>query len=418
MENLPKIVVKRLQSPVVDPHPDADLLTALADQSLAGAERNHVLEHLARCGDCREVVSLAVLPQLDVQPAAHNRENWLSWPLLRGPAWRWAAVAAGVVLIASIGVMQFRRQRASELAANVLPAKTSIVAPAPTDHSSLDATSQTRMQKDELAAPRAQTALAANQRARSVARQNPAPTARQTVSEASPAIEAQSEGAQIASQVTPRSQVEQSEVQDQLIQNKATEHSPAYANRVDKAKPAAPQGSLAMAPAPLLHTDPSLLKGFPAPRWIISSGGALQRSFDGGKTWLDVDVATKGSAMTAVEAKADSTPDAQLGGRAEEKKQADFKASQSVPATPPIFHALSVSSNAAEVWAGGSGGALYHTVDVGNSWARVLPSAAGRVLTGDVLSIQFSDPRNGTVTTSTAEVWTTPDDGQTWQKQP
>jgi photosystem II stability/assembly factor-like uncharacterized protein len=61
---------------------------------------------------------------------------------------------------------------------------------------------------------------------------------------------------------------------------------------------------------------------------------------------------------------------------------------------------------------------LYHSVDAGNSWARVLPSAAGRVLTGDILNIQFSDPRNGTVTTSTAEVWTTLDDGQTWQKQP
>ena len=85
---------------------------------------------------------------------------------------------------------------------------------------------------------------------------------------------------------------------------------------------------------------------------------------------------------------------------------------------PRIFRALSVSSNAAEVWAGGSGGALYHTVDGGNRWARVVPSVGGVFLTGDITSIQFYDPRNGTVTTSNAEVWTTPDDGQTWRKQP
>ncbi|MGA9710906.1 MAG: YCF48-related protein [Candidatus Sulfotelmatobacter sp.] len=401
MESVPKSVIKRLQAPVADSHPDTDLLTAFAEQSLAGAERNHVLEHLARCGDCREVVSLALPAQLDAQPAAQTSENWFRWPLLRGPAWHWAAIAAGVLLIASIGVMQFRRQHGSELAANVSQAKPAISAPAPSiGRSSPLATPEARMQKkDELATPRAQTALAENQPARSAARQNPAPTARQTVSGASPAIEAQSKGAQIASQVTAQSQVaqsqvEQSEVQDQLIQNKAAEHSPAYANRVDKAKPASPQGSVAMAPAPLLHTDPAVLKAFQALRWIISSGGALQRSFDGGKTWLDVDVATKGSA---------------------EKKQADFKASQSVPVAPPIFRALFVSSNAAEVWAGGSAGALYHTVDAGSSWIRVLPSVAGLVLTGNIISIQFSDPQNGTVTTSTAEVWTTLDDGQTWQ---
>jgi len=82
-----------------------------------------------------------------------------------------------------------------------------------------------------------------------------------------------------------------------------------------------------------------------------------------------------------------------------------------------IFRALSVSSNAAEVWAGGSRGALYHTVDGGNRWSRVVPSAAGIVLAGDIISIQFSDPRNGSVTTSNAEVWTTGDDGQTWHRQ-
>jgi len=121
--------------------------------------------------------------------------------------------------------------------------------------------------------------------------------------------------------------------------------------------------------------------------------------------------------MTTPEAQADATAEARPAAQAEGKKQADFKTKQSVLVVPAIFRALSVSSNAAEVWAGGSSGALYHTVDAGNSWARVLPSAVGLVLTGDILIIQFSDPRNGTITTSTSEIWTTPDDGQTWQKQ-
>jgi photosystem II stability/assembly factor-like uncharacterized protein len=61
---------------------------------------------------------------------------------------------------------------------------------------------------------------------------------------------------------------------------------------------------------------------------------------------------------------------------------------------------------------------LYHTLDGGNSWTRVVPPATGISLTGDILSIQFSDSQNGTVTTSSTEVWTTLDDGQTWHKQP
>ncbi|MGB6026861.1 MAG: YCF48-related protein, partial [Candidatus Sulfotelmatobacter sp.] len=137
---------------------------------------------------------------------------------------------------------------------------------------------------------------------------------------------------------------------------------------------------------------------------------ALQRSLDGGKTWLDVNITGDDSAL------ADSTSQAQPGALGEGKKQADFKAQQTSPVAPAIFRALSVSSNAAEVWAGGSGGSLYHSVDAGNTWARVFPSTASLVLTGDIVSIRFSDPRNGTVTTSTAEVWITPDDGQTWQK--
>ncbi len=393
MESVPKLVIKRLQSPVADSHPDADLLTAFAEQSLAGAERNHVVEHLALCGECREVVSLALPPQVDVQPAAHSSENWFSWPLLGGSTWRWAAVAAGVVLIASIGVIQFHRQQRSELASNIPQAKPAIAVPAPGVKPA-----------EAVAVPNVQTRSTENKPARSAAR-------------ALPAVEARSETAQVTAT---------SQMQDQLIQSKAAEQSPAYANRVDKAKPASPQDALTRAPAPSLHPDPSLLKGPPAPRWAINAGGQLQHSFDAGKTWLDVNIAVDDPAldgrqktqMTMVEAQADSTAEAQPGGSAEGEKQAELKKAKQSAAVPTIFRALSVSSNATEVWAGGSGGTLYHTVDAGNSWARVLPSAAGLVLTGDILSIKFSDPRNGSVTTSAAEVWITPDDGQTWHKQP
>jgi photosystem II stability/assembly factor-like uncharacterized protein len=38
------------------------------------------------------------------------------------------------------------------------------------------------------------------------------------------------------------------------------------------------------------------------------------------------------------------------------------------------------------------------------------------LLTGDIVSIQFSDPEHGTLTTAVAEVWTTTDAGHSWQR--
>ena len=93
------------------------------------------------------------------------------------------------------------------------------------------------------------------------------------------------------------------------------------------------------------------------------------------------------------------------------KKQQD-KAS---PNSSPVFRAVAAAG--LEVWAGGSAGALYHSVDSGNHWTLVLASAAGTILTGDITSIQFADPQHGTVATSNQEIWTTADNGQTWHKQ-
>jgi hypothetical protein len=470
MESVPKVVVKRLQSPAAESHPDADLLTAFAEQSLGGAERDRIVEHLARCGDCREVVSLALPPQVESQPLADNRVNWFQWTLLRGSALRWAAVAVGVVLIASIATLQYRRQQGRELTSNAIEAKPAIATPAQSSQpASQAALPEAGAREDKLALSRPQTDITENKPARSEAtivlpransavtsrgaiggpivrsepsqvlnfaprhdsvlvgtpatspagRQNPSPApAPQTVvvGGAVQTLGAQSETVEVTAQSAPQIQI-----QDQLIQNETAEQS---ADRVGKAKPASAQASLAMAP-PSLHSEPILMKGVAAPRWSISASGTLQRSFDGGQTWQEVNVAANDSAldrrqkaqMMTVEVQADLTSEAQPEAQAETKKQAKSRDKQSAP-VPTIFRALSVSSNAAEVWAGGSGGALYHTTDAGNHWARVVPSAAGTILTGDIVSLQFSDSRNGTVTTSTSEVWTTLDAGDTWHKQP
>jgi photosystem II stability/assembly factor-like uncharacterized protein len=148
-----------------------------------------------------------------------------------------------------------------------------------------------------------------------------------------------------------------------------------------------------LAPAPSLHAEPILMKSLAVARWTISPAGALQRSLDGGKTWLQVNPAAPESSASSLMRSAN-------------------------PESPPVtFRSLSVSSSASEVWAGGSGAALYHTVDGGKLWTRVVPAASGISVSGDIASIQFSDPRHGTVTTSNAEVWATADDGQTWHKQ-
>ena len=110
MSDLPKIVYDRLcAAKPQGAHPDADVLTAFAEQLLSDAERDTVLTHLAACRDCREIVAIS-LPGLEIaaQPEAEPASvspagsvppprGWFAWPNLR-----WAALAAGVVVVASV----------------------------------------------------------------------------------------------------------------------------------------------------------------------------------------------------------------------------------------------------------------------------------------------------------------------------
>jgi photosystem II stability/assembly factor-like uncharacterized protein len=212
----------------------------------------------------------------------------------------------------------------------------------------------------------------------------------------------------------------QNATQDQLVQNQAgkLQASGEQVEAVVRAKPTSSQVN-GMASSDELRYNSTLMKS-PAPRWTIGANGALQRSLDGGKTWLDVNLAVDSSMNSNLVGQSNSQLMIAKSSRARSEMKADSKSAATPAPTPPvpaIFRALAISSNAAEVWAGGSAGILYHTMDGGNLWVRVIPSDAGIVLSGDIVSIQFSDSRNGTVTTSNAAAWTTKDDGQSWHKQ-
>ena len=76
-------------------HPDADQLTAFAEQALPLHEREQTLVHLAVCGPCREAVFLAqqAIP-VEVPAAATARRPWFAgWNLV----WPAVAALAGVV---------------------------------------------------------------------------------------------------------------------------------------------------------------------------------------------------------------------------------------------------------------------------------------------------------------------------------
>lgn len=438
MEKLPKIVQRRLQGPAKPGvHPDPDLLTAFAERSLNDRERAPVLQHLAECADCREIISLA-MPEIEPAPSPGlERSRWLTWPVLR-----WGALAACVVVVSAAVTLRYERRQAFE---------PSLAEKAPAASADLNLESEvTRQPGQKLAANIAPPSPAQLDRdfsaAGKLAKQrekgaDKGMMAEQTVSVppgqaldqdkkveelfnnrlAIDAVRSADEPGRVpAAAPMPLSAAKtagtgpQARTRNDIADNSARASTQTVI--VEGGAPAAPEatqpaeqkakdesrtneshkeaqavGGAARAAsggvgkADTLSSEETAqsvsagyagrsLAGNNMPRWTLSADGALQRSFDSGKTWQTIPVASN-----------------------------------------VVFRAL--AANDSDIWLGGVAGALYHSSDAGQHWTRIKPVADGKSLNADIVTVEFSDVQHGKLITANRETWTTSDAGATWQYQ-
>ncbi|HSZ63216.1 MAG TPA: hypothetical protein VK828_15545 [Terriglobales bacterium] len=450
MTDVPKIVHDRLRAPALEEnrkaaepeHPDANLLAALAEQSLTATERDGVLEHLARCEDCRETVALAIPPE-DVRAlptaADDEKDETVSIPSAKKPvphkffAWpslRWAALAAGVAVVGSVLLfrpVKLNRPPASpEVASTAVPStalRARSAGPPPMTTPSANERARAAANSDEAnlvietplskgASPRkfaAQPTLApapvqagpdmplarnkkSSQPAETLANM-PGMLARDD-SVAGETGRSATLTAEVSAAVTERNEAPAIEKAKPAMQGTAqvtqVNGSPATGVNQEQATAAAMPGLQAHATTSnaklAMDANTTSAAAFAQHNfaWTISAG-VLQRSLDGGQTWQD-----------------------------------NLHAELAL---------LCYARNDDEIWAGGQGGALYQSVDGGLTWIQLHPTSEGRQLTTDIGRIELRNlsigvksgnkdtqtPSEIVVSTSNKESWTSTDGGKSWK---
>jgi hypothetical protein len=481
MENVPKIVTDRLKTTAVAfDHPDADVLTAFAEHSLTERERNQVMGHLSACAECREVIALALPAEESTMAVARpGAGKWLTWPQLRWGLVTAGVIVAGSFGVlryrhvtrpaAEISAMTSREDviaKAKNQAAGMpetaeeapeqkaVPAKPSISPASPpgsadankeSDHLESIAKLQDAPRDKEVsvggatvgklrsqALPHGPKAPMQQWQQNNYTNTNNAFEAQAPAPAATPSAKQQAGNELLVTARPAASATNGSSIGGPLTVGRKDENLDSLAANsrsmtsltpldnksgaeVARAKPAetvvtTPQANAAGAytvsatESGNFSTSGSLVPE--SARWAINSAGGLQRSVDQGKTWEDIDVNNGAGTYGAM-----NLPLAMKSSRAKTapKDKADSKVK------PIIFRA--VAANGPDVWAGGAEGNLYHSNDSGSHWVRIIPSWRGIELSADIVSLQFADPQRGRIITSAAEIWTTADGGQSWDKQ-
>ena len=455
MTEVPKIVYDRLRAAVPErAHPDADLLSAFAEQAVSATEREHVLEHLALCVECRDVVVLA-LPAADVAPPRIADEDGVRTTVSRAgapalhklsfawPTLRWAALAAGVMVAAAVLLVHPGKLNQatppstnSEIATTAPPASglqapsssvpssrvpSSTITSSPADQSAVIAKAYEAQSKSEwrlssklkagqVVTPSPQTEsgmlLADNRKdSRQADKLSAPPSAGVRALDYDART---SQGATETLEVAGAATAVTTEPSAEKVLTARNDAPRNDAPAIEKAKPALQEmetneqmkTEAAVVPGPARSLTRNVMSAAklasPASPTLAHNvtwtitGGVLQRSLDSGQSWQDA-----------------------------------------LHADHPL---LCYASHDADVWTGGQAGILFHSVDNGVTWAPVQPSVRARQLSSDITHIELRNddlrysvrdevrgdargPAEILLSTSNNEIWSSADGGKTWSKK-
>lgn len=425
---------KAREAPVGSPlwqgaeHPDANLLTAFVEKSLTERERTQVLDHFSRCAECREIAALTLPPQEmpAESAAAAAARHWNPWLVLRWGAMAAVLGAAAMVVVLHPGVWQRSREMSREATPSApadnnvnRPLLISPAPPSPAPPSTAEAKAHLGAEKSAAAVADLRKALetaAGKARDEQLASAKPSQQAPLMAAapqagmargaNASTELSEREDKKQLSSRVLPapppaapaavstgvsedavkakdESQAGQMMAHSITRSVEATGSGGGYGPAPGAAPKASPlpstqAGIQVSAAAPLVAMRASG-KGaeFGAARssalWNISSSGEVQRSLDGGKSFLQIRVA-------------------------------------------PGVKFLVVAALGDEVWAGGAEGALFHSTDGGATWNHVAINVDGNAINEAISGIQILDLKHLTITSSSGSRWASEDGGQRWEK--
>jgi hypothetical protein len=465
MAGLPKIAIARLKANPAAPkssgvpsglgtfqggqHPDANLLSAFVEKTLTEQERTQVLNHLSQCADCRKVAAFIQPPEALIPEPAREAagRHWSPWLVLR-----WGALAAVLGALTIVALLHpgswNRHPEVAKVTPPPVPAGKVTSAPqtaspppfalpppeaaragmpgeahesagevvavgkaaGPQESPTLDNHARAKANQQVTMLPstrppatfRAENGLAVkaeqeesrggNALSVVVSPQPPPPSApaaapaaeSQELAKSSAELQAGPATLHAATQsvaVYPSAQPLQPTTPDTSTTGGLAGPPPVVATVAKAAPRVTAQAGRSMAARTSLGAATASAKDLkskaspPAALWSVSADGIVQRSTDGGKTFAPIPVA--GSIK---------------------------------------FLAIAALDN--EVWAGGPGGALYHSSNGGGTWNWVGIIIEGNAVTESVNGIQLRDPQHLTVTTASGSQWVSENGGRTWQKNP
>jgi hypothetical protein len=384
---------------VSDVHPSPDVLTSFMERTLAPPESEAVTHHLAQCAECREIVFLASEAAED--EAGHEEELVAAASISRAAAmpvyaatsrpdtarteasrhrWtirtRWAVLSAAAVVLVSAGlVVQYWRAASGHQAAPLTVASNR---PAPASPQAQQSAGTPSSQEAAAKTPVAEMFARTAPRPTPEARAKKVPDATTIAGNASDAIlsapAAQPAARATASPATAGAAVAVGGLSSAVVPEARPQRSYAESESAQKSETA--QSLQLQQRAPVLFGKSGMaMKAVSAvrPQWRIGPNGHLERSMAASQ-WTRV-----------------------------------------LDDQPVIFHAVAVMGS--DVWAGGNGGAFFHSSDGGEHWSKVSLAANSNVENGAIVSIRFDDSQHGVVASDSGTRWATMDGGVTWTTQ-